>query len=61
MDGVEYAFPKTFQDSLSEVIPRLLALRDAVGKVETVASYKKSDRKLPFGGGIFRHYRELEE
>lgn len=61
LDGVEYAFPKTFKESLSGLIPRLLALREAVSKVETVCNYTNSARKLPFSTGIFRHYSELDE
>ena len=41
--------------------PRLVACRDAVAKIEGVARYLDSERRIAFNeDGIFRHYPELD-
>lgn len=60
VEGLSYAFPNAMA-RLAPEIPRLLALRAAVAARPRVATYLRSDRRLPFGeDGIFRHYPELD-
>lgn len=60
MRGVAFAFPKTYE-RITQSTPRLIALKQAVENIPSVAAYLKSDRCLPFSGGIFRNYPEQQE
>lgn len=57
--GLEYAFPKAFARQTPR-IPGLLALRDRVAALPSIAAYLASPARLPFGEGIFRRYPELD-
>jgi glutathione S-transferase len=60
VEGLGYAFPKRMA-ALKRDYPRLHAVRDAVAKIDGVAAYLASDRRIPFNeDGIFRHYPELD-
>ena len=60
IEGLRYAFPRRMK-SIEGDYPRLVAARDAVAKIEGVATYLASEKRLPFNEeGIFRHYEELD-
>ncbi len=60
IEGLAYAFPKSFKRS-SAKIPRLMALRDRVAGKPRIAAYLASERRIPFNEqGIFRRYPELD-
>ena len=61
LTGLEYAYPHTMKRVLRRH-RRLTALRHAVEQRPRIASYMRSDRRIPFNEeGIFRHYPELDE
>lgn len=60
VEGLRYAFPKAASRALKKT-PRVVALRDRIGKRPRIANYLASDRRIPFNEtGIFRHYPELD-
>ena len=60
VEGLRYAFPQRMK-SLEGNYPELIACRDAVAKIQGVARYLDSDRRIAFNeDGIFRHYEELD-
>ena len=60
VEGLTYAFPRRMA-ALAADYPRLHALRDAVARIEPIAAYLASDRRLAFNeDGLFRHYPELD-
>ena len=60
VEGLSYAFPRRMA-ALRADHPRLHAVRDAVAKVEPIAAYLASERRIPFNeDGLFRHYPELD-
>ncbi|WP_374405996.1 glutathione S-transferase [Pelagerythrobacter sp.] len=60
VEGLRYMFPKRMEEVGGDY-PSLAACHDAVGELEGVAAYRKSDRCIPFNeDGIFRHYPELD-
>jgi len=59
VEGLRYAFPlrmRTVERDCEEVV----ALHDRVAALPELQDYLASDRRLPFGDGIFRHYPELD-
>jgi glutathione S-transferase len=59
VEGLRFAFPKRIAGVIRDC-PRLLALHEAVATLPELRDYLTSDRRLPFGDGIFRHYPELD-
>ena len=60
VEGLTYAFPQRMA-ALKPDYPRLHAVRDEVARIDGIASYLASDRRIPFNeDGIFRHYPELD-
>jgi glutathione S-transferase len=60
VEGLNYAFPRAAAAVLAGA-PKVLALRERVAAVPTVAAYLRSTRRLPFNEqGIFRRYPELD-
>ncbi|WP_144639136.1 glutathione S-transferase family protein [Bordetella genomosp. 13] len=59
VDGLLYAFPKRMV-SLSSRYPKVMALHARVANLPALQDYFSSDRRLPFGDGIFRYYPELD-
>jgi glutathione S-transferase len=60
VEGLRYAFPKTMR-RLERKYPRVVALHDRVAQRPRIATYLRSERRIPFNQmGIFRHYPELE-
>lgn len=59
MQGLRYAFPKRMGSTLRDC-PGILGLHQAVSGLPELADYLASDRRLPFGDGIFRFYPELD-
>ncbi|PTQ13069.1 glutathione S-transferase [Sphingomonas oleivorans] len=59
VEGLRFAFPKRMA-SVARDTPRVLTLHEAVAKLPALRPYLSSDRRLPFGEGIFRHYPELD-
>lgn len=58
--GLRYAFPKASQRALKKT-PLVLALHERVAQHARVATYLRSERRIPFNEeGIFRHYPELD-
>jgi glutathione S-transferase len=59
VEGLRFAFPKRMA-AVARDCPRLLDLREAVAELPELRRYLASDRRQPFGEGIFRHYPELD-
>ncbi|WP_156680241.1 glutathione S-transferase family protein [Sphingomonas profundi] len=60
VEGLNFAFPQRMERCLRDC-PKLIDLHAAVRDLPELAGYLASDRRLPFGDGIFRHYPELDE
>lgn len=59
LEGLRFAFPKRMRTMKADH-PGLVSLRGRVAKLPELADYLASDRRLPFGDGIFRYYPELD-
>ncbi|HWL46671.1 MAG TPA: glutathione S-transferase [Sphingomonadaceae bacterium] len=59
VEGLRFAFPRRMR-TLEPGFPATIALRDRVAALPELQPYLSSDRRLPFGDGIFRHYPELD-
>jgi len=59
VEGLRYAFPRRTAGVIRDC-PKVLALHEAVAALPQLRAYLASDRRLPFGDGIFRHYPELD-
>ena len=60
LEGLNYAFPKSFQQ-LEKEIPQLLQLRVEVAQRPKIKAYLQSPRRIKFNeNGIFRRYPELD-
>lgn len=59
VDGLRFAFPKRLA-KIAPDYPRVMALHKNVQALPELQDYFASDRRLPFGDGIFRHYKELD-
>ncbi|MGC4062518.1 MAG: glutathione S-transferase [Aquabacterium sp.] len=59
VEGLRFAFPKRMK-TVEAQCPRVVRLHDAVAGLPALQAYLKSDRRLPFANGIFRHYPELD-
>ena len=60
LEGLTFAFPKASRQVLSGT-PLVAALQRRVGALPRVATYLRSERRLPFNDeGIFRRYPELD-
>ncbi|KAK7417883.1 hypothetical protein QQZ08_011464 [Neonectria magnoliae] len=62
LDGTNFAFPdsvKKIQESGN--YRSVFELYKRVKEQPNISSYLASERRLPYGEGIFRHYSELEE
>lgn len=59
VDGLLYAFPKRMA-TLAVHYPNVMALHARVAALDVLRAYFGSGRRLPFGEGIFRRYRELD-
>ena len=60
LEGLAYMFPRRMA-ALKTDYPRLHAVRDVVARIDGVAAYLASDRRIPFNQhGLFRHYVELD-
>ena len=61
LDGLEHALPRRMTVIKSDKkYEKLWVLKTRVESEAGVAQYLKSDRKMPWGNGIFRHYPELD-
>jgi glutathione S-transferase len=59
VEGLRFAFPRRMR-TLEPDWPAVVALRDRVAALPALRAYLASDRRLPFGDGLFRHYPELD-
>lgn len=59
VDGLTYAFPKRMK-ALQGDWPKLAALHERVATLPEMQHYFGSERRQPYGNGIFRHYPELD-
>jgi glutathione S-transferase len=60
VEGLRYAFPRWMHKHEREY-PELIALRDRVAALPTIAAYLRSPRRIAFNeDGIFRYYKELD-
>ena len=59
VEGLRFAFPLRMA-AIEGKYPKVIALRDRVAALPRIAAYLASDRRQPFGEGIFRHYPELD-
>lgn len=58
--GLRFAFPRRMK-VVERGCPRVVALHDRVAALPELQQYLTSNRRLPFGNGIFRHYPELDD
>lgn len=58
-EGLAFAFPKRLAAVLQDC-PKLADLRKRVAALDGIGDYLASDRRQPFGDGLFRHYPELD-
>ncbi|WP_233238667.1 glutathione S-transferase [Bordetella sp. LUAb4] len=59
VDGLLYAFPKRMA-TLARQYPHVFALHERIAALAELQDYQRSDRRVAYGDGIFRHYRELD-
>lgn len=59
VDGLLFAFPRRMGTQAVK-FPNVMALHRRVAELPALQPYFASGRRLPFGEGIFRHYRELD-
>jgi len=59
VEGLDFAFPKRMK-GLARGLRGVRALHDRVAGLPELSDYLASDRRVPFGDGIFRHYSELD-
>lgn len=59
LDGLQFAFPLRMVQ-LAQRYQRVMALHERVAALPALQAYLSSDRRLPFGDGLFRHYPELD-
>ena len=59
VEGLDFAFPKRMR-ALARSTRRVRALHNRVAALPELADYMASDRRIPFGDGIFRYYPELD-
>lgn len=59
VDGLLYSFPKRMA-TLARRYPKTMGLHERVATLKELQAYFSSDRRLPYGDGIFRHYPELD-
>ena len=59
VEGLRFAFPKRLAGVIRDC-PRVAALHEAVATLPELRTYLASERRVPFGEGIFRHYPELD-
>jgi glutathione S-transferase len=59
IEGLEFAFPRRMANVARDT-PKVMALRDAVAALPTLAAYLTSNRRQRFSSGVFRHYPELD-
>lgn len=57
--GLRHAFPRTMA-RVEPTVPRISELCEAVAARPRIAEYLASERRQPFGEGIFRRYVELD-
>lgn len=59
VDGLRFAFPRRMT-TLADEVPQVMALYARVKALPELRDYLASDRRQPYGDGIFRHYPELD-
>lgn len=59
VDGLLHAFPRRMS-TVAARCPKVMALHERVAALPELQDYFASDRRLPYGDGIFRHYPELD-
>ncbi|WP_253717470.1 glutathione S-transferase [Sphingomonas sp. AP4-R1] len=59
VEGLLFAFPRRMA-TVARDVPKVMALHAEVAKLPELADYLASERRQPFGEGIFRHYPELD-
>ncbi len=59
IEGLRFAFPLRMERCFRDT-PKLIDLHAAVKALPELDLYLASDRRLPFGDGIFRYYPELD-
>ncbi|RZM09213.1 MAG: glutathione S-transferase, partial [Sphingomonas sp.] len=59
LEGLKFAFPLRFAN-VARDCPKLLELHERVPGIPRLRAYLASDRRQPFGNGLFRHYPELD-
>lgn len=61
VEGLRYMFPRRMK-AVEGDYPRLIACRDAIADLESIAAYRASERCIALNtDGIFRHYPELDD
>lgn len=62
LDGTKYAFPKSMEKlQKSGKYDGVFNLYEVVKELPKISEYLASDRRSPYGDGIWRYYPELEE
>jgi glutathione S-transferase len=60
IDGCMFAFPKELEARKKEFPELLDGFYESVRKEKGIEEYLKSERRMPYSEGIFRHYPELD-
>ena len=60
VDGLRFAFPNWMKKHESEY-PKVVKLAKTVAESSRISAYLKSERRLKYSNGVFRHYPELDE
>ncbi|KAL8922274.1 MAG: hypothetical protein Q9208_005244 [Pyrenodesmia sp. 3 TL-2023] len=62
LDGVSFAFPKAVEKArASGEYEKVWSLYERIKVKEEIKEYLGSDRRMPYGNGIWRHYEELDD
>jgi glutathione S-transferase len=59
VEGLRFAFPRRMA-TIEPDVPNVTKLHRRVAAMPALQDYFGSDRRLPFGNGLFRHYPELD-
>lgn len=60
LSGLQYAFPNELKARKKDYPLLFDTFYDNIAHTKGISEYLQSERRLPFGNGIFRHYPELD-
>ena len=60
LSGIQFAFPKEFEARKKDYPTLFDTFYPSVQEQSGLKEYLSSERRKPFGNGVFRHYPELD-